>query len=115
MRPSFMRRARLCEDLAGIQNSLRIERALQVPHHREFNRVRTPRKFRRLEPADSMFGADAAAETVHQIEDGMLERGATLQECRFVGAGTLAHVEMQIAVAQVAVADDLALRNQEAH
>src|SRR6266446_5217485 len=109
-----MRRSRSCEDLAGVQDSLRIESALQTVHHREFDRVRTPGKFGRLEPSDSMLGADAAAETVHQIENGVLERTTALQECRFVGARALAHVEMQVAVAQVAIAHDFALRNQAA-
>src|SRR5882757_11013764 len=98
-----MRRSSSSEDLAGIQDSLRIERALQIAHHRELDRVRTAREFRCLEPSDSMFGADTAAETVHQVEDGVLAPGATLQECRLVGSRALAHIEMQIAVAQVAV------------
>src|SRR5438445_13135145 len=102
-----MRRRRSREDLARIQDSLRIERALQFAHHGEFDRVRSPRKFSRLEPPDSMFGADAAPETVHQIEDGVLELAAALQKCRFVRAGALAHVEVEIAVAKVAIAHDL--------
>src|ERR1700732_4640595 len=81
-----MRRSRSREDLAGIEDSLRIERALKIPHHRKFDRVRAPRKFRRLEPSDSMFGADAAAEIADQIEDGLLKPAAALQECCFVGA-----------------------------
>ena len=40
----------------------------------EFHRIRAAREFRCLEPTDAMFGADAAAEALHQIEHRMLQR-----------------------------------------
>ncbi len=41
---------------------------------REFHRVGAARKFRGLQPADAVLGADAAAETLDQIEHRQLER-----------------------------------------
>ena len=51
-------------------------------------------------------------ETLDQIEHRRLERLRRAQETPQRGARALTHVEMQIAVAQVAVAHDLALGDQ---
>jgi len=68
---------------------------LRVAHHGQFDRVGAAREFRRLQPPMPVFGADAAAETVDQIEYGALElpRRAA-KNAVAVGAGTQADIEM---------------------
>ena len=58
----------------------------------------------RPQAADAVFGADAAAETFDQIEHRRFERFAAREKLRARCIGALTHVEMQVAVAHMAVA-----------
>ena len=79
-----------CQYLARIQDALRVQGALQGAHHRQLHRVGAGRELRRLQPADAVLGADAAAEALDQVEDGRLERlrrgrGMASSACPAVG------------------------------
>ena len=51
-------------------------------HHRELDRIGAFGELRRFQPADAVFGADAAAEALDQIEHGRLELCAALEKRR---------------------------------
>src|ERR1700732_3568911 len=84
-------------------------------HDLEFHGMAAAREFSRLQPPDAVIGADAAAETLDQIEYCKLEHRPARDEALDVGVGLLAHVEMQVAVARVAVGDDVSFGSQAAH
>ena len=54
----------------------------KLAHDLKFHGVGAAREFRGLEPADAVLGADAAAETLDQIEHRELERVRPAQETR---------------------------------
>ena len=91
------------------------EACLTRAHDRQFDRVGPLRQLRRFESADAMLGADAAAETLDQIEHGRLERLGAREEGRARRARPLAHVEVQVAVPHVSVAHHFAFGRQPAH
>src|ERR1700722_17948159 len=61
-------RSTCAQNLAWIHDAFRIEGALQEVHDAQFHRVGAAREFGGLEPPDAVFCADAAAETLDQIE-----------------------------------------------
>src|SRR5271169_3412196 len=81
-------------------------------HEVEFGGIGTTREIGRLQPPDAMFGADAAAQALDQVEHGKLQRRSAREETLGVAVWLLAHVEMQVAVARVAVRDDISFGNQ---
>src|SRR5258708_36694236 len=86
------------QNLARIQNALRIEGCFERVHGRQFDRVGAARELRSLEAADAVLGADAAAEALDEIEHRRFERMRPAQESCHALAGLLAQVEVQIAV-----------------
>ena len=75
-------------------------------HDGELNGVGAARELSRLQPSDAVLGADAAAETLDQIEHRQFERRSA-GKLHGVRARLPAHVEMQVAVARVPVGDDV--------
>src|ERR1700720_472355 len=100
------------QNLAWIHDAFRIEGAFQEVHDAQFHRVGAAREFVGLEPPDAVFGADTAAETLDQIEHGQLEGVCPGDEGRQLYTGLLAQVEMQVAVAGMAIGNDVSLGRQ---
>src|SRR5882757_826962 len=110
--PCAAARSICAQNLARIQNAFRIEGAFQFMHDAQFHRIRAAREFPGLEPPDAVLRADAAAETLDQIEHGVLENMRPAGEELEVSAGFLAQIEMQVAVAGMSVGNDVSLRSQ---
>ena len=82
-------------------------RAHQVQLHRRGITL----ELEHLQLADAVLGAEAAAELAHQVVDGALGLLLDRLQLECLRAGALVDVEVQVAVAQVAVGDEHALRN----
>src|SRR4051812_2863673 len=97
-------------DLAGIHDVLRIERALEQPHHVDLDRRFVVHELADFAPADAVLGRDAAVhprdDVVHDAVDLFPagEEGLALGPLLRLARG-LAHVEMDIAVADMAESD----------
>src|SRR5450755_625215 len=72
------------QDFSRIQNAFRIEGFFKGVHHRKLNRVRTTRELGGFQPSNAVFGADAAAEALDQIEHRQFERVRSADELRWV-------------------------------
>src|SRR5579875_4101467 len=109
--------ARSCcaQHLAGVQDSARIERALDGPHELELDGGGIALELGNLQPADAVLGAEAAAEARNEIVDRAHDRIGASEEVRRLRARRLTDIEMQIAVPDVAVHDESPVGHVLAH
>ena len=91
------------------------KRLLHAPHEIELHRIRVALELEDFQLADAVFGGKAAAELLHEIVDGALHLLFHGLQLRNLGAGALIDVEVQVAIAQVAVRHEHALRNVLRH
>src|SRR6201999_1881383 len=93
------------DDLARVQDVLRVERALERAHHLELRRALVARQLVAFLHADAVLGADRAAEAVHDVVHDALDVLPAGEEGGGVAVPGGAEVEMDIAVADMAEAD----------
>src|SRR5580698_8328917 len=91
------------QNLARIQNPFWIESFFQRVHDGKLNRIRATRELPGFEPSNAVFGADAAAQALDQIEHRQFECVSSADELRHVRSGLLTQIEVQIAVACMTV------------
>src|SRR5271166_1677347 len=94
--------AKALKYLAGIEDALGIEHALEAAHEVERDRILHRRQQIALEHADAVFGGDRAAELLHDREYRSVDLVPALEIVRLVGADRLGDVVMDIAVAEMA-------------
>src|ERR1700733_2194223 len=78
-------------------------------HHSKLHRRRVALKFPGFQLPDAVLGAEAAAEITHQIMKRAFHRGFTRKEWCSLAAGCLVEIEMQIAIADMAIGDEAAV------
>ena len=103
------------QDLARIHDALRVDCTLDGPHRLERDRALVPGQRVALQATDTVLGADAAAETAHEGLHGRLDLGLPCDECAAIAPGRLAHVEVQVTVADVAVGDHAPVGDDREH
>src|SRR5205823_4809533 len=101
----------LAQDLARIHYAVRVERALHGAHERELDRGGVALELRHLGPTHPVLGAEAAAELVYQLVHGAPHAVGATEKALAVTACRLTDVEMQVAVAHVAVRHQPAIGN----
>ena len=90
--------------LARVEDSQRVERRLDRPHRRDLRRLQRERQEAPLHQADAVFAGDLAAEPDDGAEELLFGAVAALDpELR--GELAAQQVDVQVAVASVAVAD----------
>src|ERR1700722_20601277 len=93
------------KDLARIHHPVRIERRLDLPHHCERSRVLPTSKQSALELTHAMFGGIRAAEARDDFVYDLVHRIPAVEKGLLIGADWLRHVEVDVAVAEVAEGD----------
>src|SRR5882757_7287229 len=91
----------LLQNLAGIHDAPRVQRALQCAHDVEFRCSSKSQQLLELVLTDAVFGAEAAAVAVCNVVYAVLNCRRAPQEIGRIERHGLADVEMQIAVADV--------------
>src|SRR5256886_16181524 len=92
-----------------------VEGALQGAHERKLDRGGVALELAHLESSDAMLGAEAAAELAHQVVNRAPHRLLARQEALALRSGGHAEVEVQVAVADMAIDDEHPVRNVGAH
>ena len=94
------------EDLARIHHPVRVERRLDLAHHGERSGVLPAREQSALELTHAVFGGIRAAEARDDSVHDLVHRVPAIEKGLLVGADRLRHVEVDIAVAEMAEGDD---------
>ena len=90
------------QDLAGVQDAVRVEGGLDAAHGVELCLAAPVRHHAGLEAADAVFGREAAVEAAHHRVHRIHDRVVLGEEPGGVGVLRLFQVEMNIAVAEMA-------------
>src|SRR5260370_10108346 len=105
----------IAQHLARIHDAVWVERALHGAHERELDRGRVALELDHLESPDAMLGAEAAAEFTHQVVNRAPYRLLARQEPLALSSRRHAEVEVQGAVADMAVRDQQPVPNVGVH
>src|SRR6186713_96160 len=103
------------QDLSRVHDVVRVKRSLDALHEIELHRIGITLELEHFQLADAVLGGKAAAELLHEVVDSALHFLLHRLQLRGLGARTLVDVEVQIAVAEMAIGDQHALRNVLSH
>src|ERR1700741_4151529 len=99
------------QNLPWIHDAVRVERLLHAAHELELQRVRVALELEDLQLTDAMLRGEAAAEFLDQVVDRAPQLRLDGLQLRRQETRALIHVEVQVAIAEMAVRHEHALRH----